>query len=66
MSLDDHIKPYGGPAAGWGALKSVTKNWLGSENALKNIRAMLKTNPNGGFDCPGWLVRLAHPTALIR
>ncbi|MCY1350938.1 Protein YdeP [compost metagenome] len=53
MSLDDHIKPYGGPAAGWGALKSVTKNWLGSENALKNIRAMLKTNQNGGFDCPG-------------
>ncbi|SDO06692.1 FdhF/YdeP family oxidoreductase [Pseudomonas jinjuensis] len=53
MSLDDHIKPYNGPAAGWGALKSVTRSWLGSENAVKNIRAMLKTNQNSGFDCPG-------------
>ncbi|MFO3725223.1 molybdopterin-dependent oxidoreductase, partial [Pseudomonas sp. HLMP] len=35
------------------ALKSVTKAWLGSENAFKNLRAMLKTNQNGGFDCPG-------------
>ena len=46
-------KPYKGAAAGWGALIAVTKNWLGSENAFKNIRAMLKTNQNGGFDCPG-------------
>ncbi|MFZ6044615.1 FdhF/YdeP family oxidoreductase [Pseudomonas sp. CR3202] len=53
MSLEDHIKPYDGPAAGWGALKAVTRTWLGSENALKNIRVMLKTNQNGGFDCPG-------------
>lgn len=46
-------KPYSGPAAGWGALQSVTRFWLGSGNALKNIRTMLKTNQNGGFDCPG-------------
>jgi hypothetical protein len=26
---------------------------LTSDNALKNLRAMLKTNQNGGFDCPG-------------
>src|ERR1700712_5230526 len=32
-------KPYKGAAGGWGA--------------LKNIRMMLKTNQNGGFDCPG-------------
>jgi anaerobic selenocysteine-containing dehydrogenase len=31
----------------------VTKSWLGSDNAFKNLRAMLKTNQNGGFDCPG-------------
>ncbi|MGY2185468.1 FdhF/YdeP family oxidoreductase [Pseudomonas sp. SDO5591_S426] len=53
MSQVDRYKPYKGAAAGWGALIAVTKNWLGSENALKNIRAMLKTNQNGGFDCPG-------------
>ncbi|MCT8166529.1 MULTISPECIES: FdhF/YdeP family oxidoreductase [unclassified Pseudomonas] len=53
MSQDQHIRDYKGPAAGWGALKSVTKSWLGSDNAFKNLRAMLKTNQNGGFDCPG-------------
>ncbi|MBD1550123.1 FdhF/YdeP family oxidoreductase [Pseudomonas typographi] len=47
------FKPYSGAAAGWGALQSVTRAWLGSGNALKNIRTMLKTNQNGGFDCPG-------------
>ncbi|MFL1453047.1 FdhF/YdeP family oxidoreductase [Marinobacter sp. GN3S48] len=53
MSDNEHIKSYDGPAAGWGALKSVTKSWLGSDNAVRNIRAMLKTNQNTGFDCPG-------------
>ncbi|WP_313645743.1 FdhF/YdeP family oxidoreductase [Pseudomonas sp.] len=53
MSQDEHIRDYKGPAAGWGALKSVTKSWLGSDNAFKNLRAMLKTNQNGGFDCTG-------------
>ena len=53
MSEIERYKPYKGAAAGWGALIAVTKNWLGSENAFKNIRAMLKTNQNGGFDCPG-------------
>ncbi|PZR47574.1 MAG: CbbBc protein, partial [Stutzerimonas stutzeri] len=47
------FQPYAGPAGGWGALRSVASAWLGSGNALKNIRAMLKTNQNGGFDCPG-------------
>ncbi|SDR75495.1 FdhF/YdeP family oxidoreductase [Pseudomonas oryzae] len=48
-----HFQPYPGPAGGWGALRSVTRAWLGSDNALKNIRTLLKTNQNGGFDCPG-------------
>lgn len=46
-------KPYPGAAGGWGALRSVAQAWIGSDNALKNIRALLKTNQNGGFDCPG-------------
>ncbi|MBA1275972.1 FdhF/YdeP family oxidoreductase [Stutzerimonas azotifigens] len=46
-------RPYPGAAGGWGALRSVTRAWLGSDNALKNIRTLLKTNQNGGFDCPG-------------
>eukprot|EP00659_Diplonema_papillatum_P006498 gene6498-9932_t len=45
--------PQKSPAGGWGALISVAQAWLTSDNALKNIRMMLKTNQNGGFDCPG-------------
>ncbi|MGE6993733.1 FdhF/YdeP family oxidoreductase [Pseudomonas sp. NPDC047961] len=46
-------RPYTGAAAGWGALRSVASAWLDSKQPLKNIRALLKTNQNGGFDCPG-------------
>ena len=46
-------QPYAGPAAGWGALRSVTHHWLDSKQPFKNLRALLKTNQNGGFDCPG-------------
>jgi len=46
-------RPYTGAAAGWGALRSVASFWLDSKQPLKNIRALLKTNQNGGFDCPG-------------
>lgn len=59
MSRHDRFKPttrfqpYTGAAGGWGALRSVTGHWLGSDNALKNIRTLLKTNQHGGFDCPG-------------
>ena len=53
MSKSDNIKAYSAPAAGWGALKSVTKAWVSSEKPLKNLRAMLKTNQDQGFDCPG-------------
>ncbi|MGL4317661.1 MAG: FdhF/YdeP family oxidoreductase [Pseudomonas sp.] len=48
-----HYLPYRGPAAGWGALRSVTHFWLDSKQPVKNLRALLKTNQNGGFDCPG-------------
>ncbi|WP_111494987.1 FdhF/YdeP family oxidoreductase [Marinobacter bohaiensis] len=47
------FEPYKGPAAGWGALKSVAAFWLDSKQPIRNIRALLKTNQNGGFDCPG-------------
>ncbi|EJL6393217.1 CbbBc protein [Vibrio navarrensis] len=53
MKQKEQIEQYSGPAGGWGALKAVTKSWLGSDNAFRNLRAMLKTNQNGGFDCPG-------------
>lgn len=46
-------QPYTGPAAGWGALRAVTQHWLDSQQPFKNLRALLKTNQHGGFDCPG-------------
>ena len=56
MSLQQdnpRYQPYKGAAAGWGALISVTRFWLDSKQPFKNLRALLKTNQNGGFDCPG-------------
>ena len=53
MSDKSNIKSYDKPAGGWGALKSVTKHWIDSEKPIKNLRAMLKTNQDKGFDCPG-------------
>ena len=35
------FKPYQGPAAGWGALKSVVHFWLDSGTAFKNLRTLL-------------------------
>ncbi|MDP9938682.1 FdhF/YdeP family oxidoreductase [Ectopseudomonas alcaliphila] len=51
--VNPRYKPYSGPAAGWGALNAVTRFWLDSKQPFKNLRALLKTNQNGGFDCPG-------------
>ncbi|MDD0842969.1 FdhF/YdeP family oxidoreductase [Pseudomonas sp. Gutcm_11s] len=53
MNDQARYQPYAGPAAGWGALRSVTHHWLDSKQPFKNLRALLKTNQNGGFDCPG-------------
>jgi len=46
------FRPYHRPAAGWGALRSVTHTTLESEQALKNIKLLLRINHHGGFDCP--------------
>ncbi|PKF60824.1 CbbBc protein [Psychromonas sp. psych-6C06] len=47
------IKKYDGSAGGWGALLSTTKHLVKSENVTRNIRNLLKTNQDKGFDCPG-------------
>ncbi len=48
-----HIPPYPSPAGGWGALKSSAKHLIQSEGAAKGVKALLKANQPGGFDCPG-------------
>ena len=45
--------PYSSPAGGWGALKSSVKHLIQSENAAKGVKALLRANQPGGFDCPG-------------
>lgn len=44
---------YKGAAGGWGAVASTAKHLLKSENVARNIRNLLKTNQDKGFDCPG-------------
>lgn len=44
---------YGGPAGGWGALKSVALHLMEQHIALKGARTLLAANQPDGFDCPG-------------
>ncbi len=44
---------YKGAAGGWGAIASTAKHLLKSENVAKNIKNLLNTNQDKGFDCPG-------------
>ncbi len=63
---DNSYVSYTGPAGGWGALKSTTEHWLKSENAVRNIHTLLKTNQPHGFDCPGCAWGEKHDPAKIR
>lgn len=47
------IAKYKQAAGGWGALASTAKQLIRSENITNNIRNLLKTNQDYGFDCPG-------------
>lgn len=47
------VKNYKGHAGGWGALKSTATHLFKSDNIAKNIKNLLKTNQDHGFDCPG-------------
>ncbi|MGO3346670.1 MAG: FdhF/YdeP family oxidoreductase [Marinomonas sp.] len=53
MPKNNFYTPYKGAAGGWGALKSTTQHWLKSDNVVRNVFTMLKTNQPNGFDCPG-------------
>jgi len=47
------VKPYGGPAGGWGALKAVARAVRSQMGASTDTRALLSMNQPDGFDCPG-------------
>jgi molybdopterin-dependent oxidoreductase alpha subunit len=54
MSKSSKNNPaYSSPAGGWGALRSSAKHLIQSKNAAKSVKALLRANQPGGFDCPG-------------
>ena len=54
MSTSSKNNPQNSSSAGgWGALKSSAKHLIHSENAIKSVKALLRANQPGGFDCPG-------------
>lgn len=63
---NEFYTPYTAPAGGWGALQSTTKHWLQSDNAVRNINTLLKTNQPHGFDCPGCAWGEKHDPSKIR
>lgn len=47
------VKPYPGPAGGWGALRAVALAVRDQMGASPDTRALLQMNQPDGFDCPG-------------
>ncbi|HBN5337654.1 TPA: FdhF/YdeP family oxidoreductase [Enterobacter cloacae] len=47
------IRPYDGPAGGWGALKATAIAVRTQMDALEAPATLLRTNQPDGFDCPG-------------
>ncbi len=53
MPKKNHIGKSSNAAGGWGALKSVGRQLMGSGKPLSGAKTMLKANQPDGFDCPG-------------
>jgi len=49
----DGVRPYEGPAGGWGALRAVALAVRDQMGASVETRALLQMNQPDGFDCPG-------------
>jgi molybdopterin-dependent oxidoreductase alpha subunit len=47
------VKPYDGPAGGWGALGAVARAIKDQMAIAEDTRALLRMNQPAGFDCPG-------------
>lgn len=50
---DQSIKPYDKPAGGWDSLKSSWQALRDEGIVTRGAKALLRTNQNEGFDCPG-------------
>ncbi|WP_213980952.1 FdhF/YdeP family oxidoreductase [Sphingomonas sp. dw_22] len=55
MSSDEPegVRPYPGPAGGWGALRAVARAVREQMGFSTQTRALLQMNQPDGFDCPG-------------
>jgi anaerobic selenocysteine-containing dehydrogenase len=53
MSRNVKLKPYKGPAGGWGALEAVEKHLSRQHVFFSGNRTLLSINQPKGFDCPG-------------
>ncbi|MEM6762040.1 MAG: molybdopterin-dependent oxidoreductase, partial [Pseudomonadota bacterium] len=53
MAEKDYVGKCSKAAGGWGALKSVGRQLMGSGQPLSGARTMLSANQPDGFDCPG-------------
>lgn len=53
MAKKDNTDTSSKAAGGWGALKSVGRQLMGSGKPLAGARTMLSANQPDGFDCPG-------------
>lgn len=67
MSSKRHVpgvRPYHGPAGGWGALKATAIAVKTQMDSLIAPKALLNTNQPDGFDCPGcaWPDKDHHST----
>lgn len=58
------VKPYHGPAGGWGALKATANTVRTQMDTFVAPKTLLKTNQPDGFDCPGcaWPDKDHHST----
>ena len=49
----DGVRPYAGPAGGWGALRAVAGAIRAQMDAPRSLEALARVNQPVGFDCPG-------------
>ena len=47
------VRPYGGPAGGWGALRATAQAVRQQMDTFEAPVVLLRTNQPTGFDCPG-------------
>jgi molybdopterin-dependent oxidoreductase alpha subunit len=58
------VRPYNGPAGGWGALRATAQAIRQQMDAIEAPIVLLRTNQPAGFDCPGcaWPDKAHHST----